>query len=159
LREGLDLPEVSLVAILDADKEGFLRSESSLIQTMGRAARNANGKAILYADRITDSMRRAIDETNRRRTIQIAYNEEHGITPRTIIKSIESTLVTAYEADYFKVPLDLESIEEYSKGNIRETIARLDGEMRLAAKNLEFERAAEIRDRIKYLRERELVAV
>jgi excinuclease ABC subunit B len=159
LREGLDLPEVSLVAILDADKEGFLRSESSLIQTMGRAARNANGKAILYADRVTDSMRRAIDETNRRRTIQIAYNEEHGITPRTIIKSIESTLVTAYEADYFKVPLDLESIEEYSKGNIRETIARLDGEMRLAAKNLEFERAAEIRDRIKYLRERELVAV
>ncbi|MCA1815792.1 MAG: excinuclease ABC subunit UvrB [Acidobacteria bacterium] len=159
LREGLDLPEVSLVAILDADKEGFLRSESSLIQTIGRAARNANGRAILYADRITDSMRRAIDETNRRRTIQVEYNREHGITPRTIIKAIESTLVTAYEADYFKVPLDLESIEEYSKGNIQETIARLDGEMRLAAKNLEFERAAELRDRIKYLRERELIAV
>jgi excinuclease ABC subunit B len=159
LREGLDLPEVSLVAILDADKEGFLRSESSLIQTMGRAARNANGKAILYADRITDSMRRAMGETERRRAIQIEYNLEHGITPRTIIKSIESTLVTAYEADYFKVPLDLESIEEYSKGNIRETITRLDQEMRFAAKNMEFERAAEIRDRIKYLRERELVAV
>ncbi|MFL6228014.1 MAG: excinuclease ABC subunit UvrB [Pyrinomonadaceae bacterium] len=159
LREGLDLPEVSLVAILDADKEGFLRSESSLIQTMGRAARNANGRAILYADKITDSMRRAIDETERRRAIQIAYNEEHGITPQTIIKAIESTLVTAYEADYFKVPLDLESIEEYSKGNIRETINRLEQEMRVAAKAMEFERAAEIRDRIKYLRERELVAV
>jgi excinuclease ABC subunit B len=159
LREGLDLPEVSLVAILDADKEGFLRSESSLIQTMGRAARNANGKAILYADRVTDSMRRAIDETERRRAIQIAYNEEHGITPQTIIKSIESTLVTAYEADYFKIPLDLESIEEYSKGNIRETLTRLEQEMRVAAKAMEFERAAEIRDRIKYLRERELTAV
>ncbi|MDQ3906953.1 MAG: UvrB/UvrC motif-containing protein, partial [Acidobacteriota bacterium] len=156
---GLDLPEVSLVAILDADKEGFLRSESSLIQTMGRAARNANGRAILYADRVTDSMRRAIDETSRRRAIQVEYNREHGITPRTIIKSIESTLVTAYEADYFKVPLDLESLEEYSKGNIQETIARLEGEMRLAAKSLEFERAAELRDRIKYLRERELTAV
>ncbi len=159
LREGLDLPEVSLVAILDADKEGYLRSESALIQTMGRAARNANGRAILYADRVTDSMRRAIDETSRRRAIQVEYNREHGITPRTIIKSIESTLVTAYEADYFKVPLDLESLEEYSKGNIQETIARLEGEMRLAAKSLEFERAAELRDRIKYLRERELTAV
>jgi excinuclease ABC subunit B len=159
LREGLDLPEVSLVAILDADKEGFLRSESSLIQTIGRAARNAAGKAILYADRVTDSMRRAIDETNRRREIQQAHNREHGITPKTIIKAIESTLVTAYEADYFKVPLDLESIEEYSKGNIQETIKRLDQEMRVAAKAMEFERAAEIRDRIKYLRERELTAV
>ncbi|HEY9283317.1 MAG TPA: excinuclease ABC subunit UvrB [Pyrinomonadaceae bacterium] len=159
LREGLDLPEVSLVAILDADKEGFLRSESSLIQTMGRAARHASGRALLYADRVTDSMRRALDETNRRRTIQQEYNREHGITPQTIVKAIESTLVTAYEADYFKVPLDLESIEEYSKGNIRETIARLEGEMRVAAKAMEFERAAELRDRIKYLRERELVAV
>jgi excinuclease ABC subunit B len=159
LREGLDLPEVSLVAILDADKEGFLRSETSLIQTMGRAARHAQGKAILYADRITDSMKRAIGETDRRRTIQQEYNLEHGITPQTIIKSIESTLVTAYEADYFKIPLDLESIEEYSRANIRETITRLDGEMRVAAKAMEFERAAELRDRIKYLRERELVAV
>jgi excinuclease ABC subunit B len=156
LREGLDLPEVSLVAILDADKEGFLRSESSLIQTMGRAARNANGMAILYADRLTDSMRRAIGETERRRAIQEEYNREHGITPQTIIKSIESTLVTAYEADYFKVPLELESIEDYSAANIEATIARLQHEMRAAAKNLEFERAAELRDRIKYLREREI---
>ncbi|MCA1630355.1 MAG: excinuclease ABC subunit UvrB [Acidobacteria bacterium] len=159
LREGLDLPEVSLVAILDADKEGFLRSESSLIQTMGRAARNASGRAILYADKMTDSMRRAIGETERRRAIQQEYNREHGITPKTIIKSIESTLVTAYEADYFKVPLDLDNLEEYSKGKIQETIARLEQEMRLAAKAMEFERAAELRDRVKYLRERELVAI
>ncbi|MCA1615916.1 MAG: excinuclease ABC subunit UvrB [Acidobacteria bacterium] len=159
LREGLDLPEVSLVAILDADKEGFLRSETSLIQTIGRAARHAEGRAILYADRMTDSMRRAIGETDRRRTIQQEYNREHGITPQTIIKAIESTLVTAYEADYFKIPLDLEAIEEYSRANIRETITRLDGEMRVAAKAMEFERAAELRDRIKYLRERELAAV
>jgi excinuclease ABC subunit B len=156
LREGLDLPEVSLVAILDADKEGFLRSESSLIQTMGRAARNASGMAILYADRVTDSMRRAIGETERRRTIQQEYNREHGITPKTIIKSIESTLVTAYEADYFKVPLELEAFEEYSAANLDATIARLEAEMRHAAKSLEFERAAELRDRVKYLREREL---
>jgi excinuclease ABC subunit B len=156
LREGLDLPEVSLVAILDADKEGFLRSESSLIQTMGRAARNANGMAILYADRMTDSMRRAIGETERRRVLQEEYNREHNITPQTIIKSIESTLVTAYEADYFKVPLELESIEDYTAANIEATIARLQHEMRAAAKNLEFERAAELRDRIKYLRDREL---
>jgi excinuclease ABC subunit B len=156
LREGLDLPEVSLVAILDADKEGFLRSESSLIQTMGRAARNANGMAILYADNMTDSMKRAVGETERRRAIQEEYNREHGITPRTIIKSIESTLVTAYEADYFKVPLELESMEDYTAANIEATITRLEHEMRAAAKNLEFERAAEMRDRIKYLREREL---
>jgi excinuclease ABC subunit B len=156
LREGLDLPEVSLVAILDADKEGFLRSESSLIQTMGRAARNSNGTAILYADKITDSMRRAIGETERRRAIQEEYNREHGITPQTIIKPIEATLVTAYEADYFKVPLELDGIEDYAPGQLKETIARLEHEMRAAAKNLEFERAAEVRDRIKYLREREL---
>ncbi len=156
LREGLDLPEVSLVAILDADKEGFLRSESSLIQTMGRAARNAGGTAILYADNMTDSMRRAIEETERRRRIQQDYNEEHGITPQTIIKPVEATLVTAYEADYFKVPLELEAFEEYSKDKIESTIARLEAEMRHAAKQLEFERAAELRDRIKYLREREI---
>jgi excinuclease ABC subunit B len=156
LREGLDLPEVSLVAILDADKEGFLRSERSLIQTMGRAARNARGKAILYADKITDSMKRAMDETNRRRAIQEAYNEEHGITPQTIVKPIEATLVTAYEADYFKIPLNLEEFEEYTKDNIDATIARLEIEMRQSAKRFEFERAAEIRDRIKYLRDREL---
>ena len=156
LREGLDLPEVSLVAILDADKEGFLRSESSLIQTIGRAARNSNGMAILYADNMTDSMRRAIGETQRRRAIQEEYNREHGITPQTIIKPVEATLVTAYEADYFKVPLELDKIEEYTAGNIEATIARLEAEMRLAAKNLEFERAAELRDRVKYLRDREL---
>ena len=156
LREGLDLPEVSLVAILDADKEGFLRSESSLIQTIGRAARNASGTAILYADRITDSMKRAIDETERRRAIQQDYNREHGITPQTIIKPIEATLVTAYEADYFKVPLELEAFEDYSRDKIDGTIARLEAEMRHAAKQMEFERAAELRDRIKYLREREL---
>jgi excinuclease ABC subunit B len=156
LREGLDLPEVSLVAILDADKEGFLRSDRSLIQTMGRAARNARGKAILYADKMTDSMKRAIGETNRRRSIQELYNEEHGITPQTIVKPIEATLVTAYEADYFKVPLNLEEFEEYTKDNIDATIARLEAEMRQSAKRFEFERAAEIRDRIKYLRDREL---
>jgi excinuclease ABC subunit B len=156
LREGLDLPEVSLVAILDADKEGFLRSESSLIQTIGRAARHSSGTAILYADRVTDSMKRAIDETERRRTIQQEYNQEHGITPQTIIKPIEATLVTAYEADYFKVPLELEAFEEYSRDKIDGTIARLEAEMRHAAKSMEFERAAELRDRIKYLREREL---
>ncbi|HEY9404474.1 MAG TPA: excinuclease ABC subunit UvrB [Pyrinomonadaceae bacterium] len=156
LREGLDLPEVSLVAILDADKEGFLRSESSLIQTIGRAARHSSGTAILYADRITDSMKRAIDETERRRTIQQDYNLEHGITPQTIIKPIDATLVTAYEADYFKVPLELEAFEEYSRDKIDGTIARLEAEMRHAAKQMEFERAAELRDRIKYLREREL---
>ncbi len=122
LREGLDLPEVSLVAILDADKEGFLRSERSLIQTIGRAARNSDGKAILYADKITKSMKYAIDETARRRKIQEEYNEEHGITPTTIVKSIDATLVTAYEADYFKVPLEIEKYEEYSPKQLKETI-------------------------------------
>ena len=156
LREGLDLPEVSLVAILDADKEGFLRSESSLIQTIGRAARNSRGKAILYADRETDSMKRAIDETRRRRDVQEAYNRENGITPMTIVKPIESTLITASEADYFKVPVSLDEIEEYTAENIEATIARLYFEMRGAAKRFEFEKAAELRDRIKVLREREL---
>jgi excinuclease ABC subunit B len=156
LREGLDLPEVSLVAILDADKEGFLRSEQSLIQTMGRAARNARGKAILYADRMTDSMKRAIDETRRRRLIQETYNREHGITPQTIVKPIESTLITASEADYFKVPTEIEDLEEYSAENIEATIARLEIEMRAAAKRFEFEKAAELRDRLKVLRDREL---
>jgi excinuclease ABC B subunit len=156
LREGLDLPEVSLVAILDADKEGFLRSESSLIQTIGRAARNARGKAILYADKMTDSMSRAINETNRRRAKQMSFNEERGITPQSIVKPIEATLVTAYEADYFKVPVNLEDFEEYSAEKLAETIARLDHDMRDAARKFEFERAAELRDKIKYLREREL---
>ncbi|CAN5435742.1 excinuclease ABC subunit UvrB [soil metagenome] len=156
LREGLDLPEVSLVAILDADKEGFLRSQSSLIQTMGRAARNSDGKAILYADKITRSMEYAISETLRRRAIQEEYNTEHGITPTTIIKSIDATLVTAYEADYFKIPLDLDSFEEYSPKQLKETIQQLEADMRESAKQMKFEQAAEIRDKLKYLREREL---
>jgi excinuclease ABC subunit B len=157
LREGLDLPEVSLVAILDADKEGFLRSERSLIQTIGRAARNSDGKAILYADKITKSMEHAISETKRRRAIQEAYNTEYGITPTTIIKSIDATLVTAYEADYFKVPLELDDFEEYSPKKLKETIAQLEADMRHAAKEMKFEQAAEIRDKLRYLRERELV--
>ncbi len=156
LREGLDLPEVSLVAILDADKEGFLRSERSLIQTIGRAARNSDGKAILYADKITRSMKYAIDETARRRAIQEKYNEDNGITPTTIVKSIDATLVTAYEADYFKVPLDLDAFEEYSPKQLKETIENLKLEMREAAKNMKFELAAEIRDKVNYLQDREL---
>ncbi len=156
LREGLDLPEVSLVAILDADKEGFLRSEQSLIQTMGRAARHASGTAILYADRITDSMKRAMGETARRRTLQEEYNREHGITPQTIIKPIEATLVTAYEADYFKIPLNLDAFDEYTSANIHDTITQLENDMREAARQLQFERAAELRDKLKYLRERQL---
>ena len=156
LREGLDLPEVSLVAILDADKEGFLRSEQSLIQTIGRAARNSRGKAILYADRITESMKRAMEETSRRRAIQEVYNRDNGITPQTIIKPIEATLITASEADYFKMPTEVDQIEDYSPENLEATIVRLEVEMRAAAKRFEFEKAAELRDRLKVLREREL---
>jgi excinuclease ABC subunit B len=156
LREGLDLPEVSLVAILDADKEGFLRSEMSLIQTIGRAARNLNGKAILYADRVTDSMRRALGETQRRRERQAIYNREHGITPQTIVKAIDSTLVSIVEADYFKLPSVAEEAEEYSVENLVATIQKLERQMRAAAAHYEFERAAELRDKIKYLRSRQL---
>jgi excinuclease ABC subunit B len=156
LREGLDLPEVSLVAIMDADKEGFLRSDTSLIQTIGRAARNARSRAILYADRITDSMRRALGETERRREKQTVYNREHGITPQSIVKAIDSTLISIVEADYFKIPLDLDEIEEYAPDKIGDTIKRLEAEMRAAAARFEFERAAELRDKIKYLRDREI---
>jgi excinuclease ABC subunit B len=156
LREGLDLPEVSLVAILDADKEGFLRSEKSLIQTIGRAARNSEGLAILYADKITKSMKVAIDETKRRRKIQEEYNEKHGITPTTIVKSIDATLVTAYEADYFKVPLELDKYEEYSPRQLKDMVAGLEVEMRQAAKEMKFEQAAEIRDKVNYLKERQI---
>jgi excinuclease ABC subunit B len=156
LREGLDLPEVSLVAIMDADKEGFLRSDTSLIQTIGRAARNASSRAILYADRITDSMRRALGETERRREKQTVYNREHGITPQTIVKAIDSTLISIVEADYFKIPLDLDEIEEYAPDKIGDTIKRLEAEMRAAAARFEFERAAELRDKIKYLKDREM---
>jgi excinuclease ABC subunit B len=128
----------------------------ALIQTIGRAARNANGRVIMYADKMTESMRRALGETERRRVKQIAYNLEHGITPQSIIKPIEATLVTAYEADYFKVPVNLEAYDEYGPEKLKETIAQLEYEMRAAAKDFKFEQAAELRDKIKYLREREL---
>ncbi len=148
LREGLDLPEVSLVAILDADKEGFLRAERSLIQTIGRAARNANGRVIMYGDKMTDSMNKAITETNRRRAIQMAYNEKHGITPQTIQKKvrdvIEATKVAEQKADYLA---DVKGAK-MSKKDRMSLIERLEQEMKEAAKNLQFERAAELRDAI-----------
>ena len=157
LREGLDLPEVSLVAILDADKEGFLRSETSLIQTFGRTARNVAGRVILYADTRTDSMKKAIAETNRRRKIQEAYNRKHGITPETVRKAIPDILESIYEADYVTVPVAAEKGEEYvSLFDIPKLITRLKKEMRAAASKLDFEKAAEIRDRIKALEEREM---
>ena len=153
LREGLDLPEVSLVAILDADKEGFLRSSGALIQTIGRAARNVEGRAILYADVMTDSMRRAISETDRRRRIQEAYNEEHGITPQSILKPIDSTLIAVAEGDYVTVPLEPEQPEQDLTPEQRtKLIAELETRMKDAAKNFEFEKAAQFRDRIKELR-------
>lgn len=151
LREGLDLPEVSLVAILDADKEGFLRSERSIIQTAGRAARNVNGEVILYGDVITGSMKRALGETERRRRIQGRFNEEMGITPETVKSSIKDILSSIYEADYWTVPVS-EEVPEY--GYDEETLKRLDEEMREAAKRLDFERAIEIRDRIKEIRKK-----
>ncbi|MDD2402349.1 MAG: excinuclease ABC subunit UvrB [Clostridia bacterium] len=150
LREGLDLPEVSLVSILDADKEGFLRSERSLIQTMGRAARNVNGQVIMYADRITDSMKKAINETDRRRGIQMEYNKKHGITPQTIKKKVrdvlEATMVSEDKGEYKT------DISALSKGEIKNLIARLEKEMKSAAKELAFERAAELRDVLMELR-------
>ena len=157
LREGLDLPEVSLVAILDADKEGFLRSEKSLIQTFGRTARNVNGQVILYADKMTSAMDQAILETNRRRRIQEEYNRVHGITPQTVKKSIRNILSSVYESDYFTVPMVSDVQEEY--GSVKEIpnlIQKLKKEMKEAATHLEFERAAEIRDRIQRLEEVEL---
>jgi excinuclease ABC subunit B len=156
LREGLDLPEVSLVAILDADKEGFLRSTGSLIQTIGRAARHLKGCAILYADVMTDSMRRAIEETNRRRGIQTAYNEENHITPQSIIKPIDMSLVAIAEADYVTVPLDDEPADDaaLTLPERDRLIAELETHMKDAARKFEFERAAQLRDRIKALRSR-----
>jgi excinuclease ABC subunit B len=158
LREGLDLPEVSLVAILDADKEGFLRSAGSLIQTMGRASRHIEGRAILYADRITDSMRRAMDETDRRRTIQRAYNEEHGITPQSIISPVEMGLAAILKAEYGDVAEEETAgmPELASQAELDAYIERLETEMREAARKFEFERAARLRDSIKELREKEI---
>jgi excinuclease ABC subunit B len=157
LREGLDLPEVSLVAILDADKEGFLRSAKSLIQTFGRAARNVNGQVILYADRMTGSMDQAILETHRRRKIQEEYNRVHKITPQTVQKSIRNILESIYEADYFTVPAAADAREEYLPvRDIPVIIQKLKKEMKEAASRLEFERAGELRDRIRHLEEREL---
>ena len=160
LREGLDLPEVSLVAVLDADKEGFLRSAGSLIQTMGRASRNLNGRVILYADVMTASMRRAIDETNRRRTIQRAYNEAHGIVPQSIIKPIDATLVAIAEGDYVTVPLELEEdVELVAPEQMEKYLADLEERMREAARKFDFKQAAAYRDRIKELRSRVLTDV
>lgn len=156
LREGLDLPEVSLVAILDADKEGFLRSRDSLIQTMGRAARNVRGMAILYADVMTVSMKEAIQETNRRRERQVRYNEENGITPETIVKPIDMSLISMTEADYVELPLVDDEIQVSSAADLEEQILRLQKEMREVAKRFEFEKAARLRDRIRVLKEREM---
>ena len=157
LREGLDLPEVSLVAILDADKEGFLRSATSLIQTFGRTARNVSGRVILYAEQFTDSMKKAIAETERRRKIQQAYNRKHKITPETVKKAIPDILKSIYEADYVTVPLIAEQPGDYvSVFEIPKLVSRLKKEMRAAASKLNFEKAAELRDRIKSLEEREL---
>jgi len=157
LREGLDLPEVSLVAILDADKEGFLRSAGSLIQTSGRAARNVNGRVIMYADKMTDSMRSAIGETGRRRTIQAAYNEEHGITPQSIIKQIDEVMSSVYERDYLMPAYLREPSEPFrTQDEIEAHIKTLRDQMKLAAANLDFEKAASIRDDIKRLRDQEL---
>jgi excinuclease ABC subunit B len=154
LREGLDLPEVTLVAILDADKEGFLRSTGSLIQTIGRAARNVNGIAILYADVMTDSMRRAISETDRRRRTQVAYNEENGITPQTIVKAIDSNLIKVAEADYVTPELgDDSGLNELTPEQRASLMEELEHKMREAAKNFDFETAAQFRDRLKALRE------
>jgi excinuclease ABC subunit B len=159
LREGLDLPEVSLVAILDADKEGFLRSTGSLIQTMGRAARHLEGRAILYADKMTDSMRRAIDETDRRRTVQLAYNEEHGITPQSIINKMDMGLAQILKAEYGDIEIEAAAeIPEFNtQADLDTYIAKLETEMREAAKRFEFEKAAKLRDSIKDLREKEFL--
>src|SRR5665213_848418 len=157
LREGLDLPEVSLVAILDADKEGFLRSAGSLIQTMGRAARHVNGIAILYADVMTDSMKRAIGETNRRRVIQEAYNIANNITPQSIIKPIDADLVAVAEGDYVTVPLELEEdLKEVAPEHVEQYLVELEGKMREAARRFDFKQAAVYRDRLKELKERSL---
>ena len=149
LREGLDLPEVSLVAILDADKEGFLRSDKSLIQTMGRAARNVNAEVIMYADTVTGSMERALNETNRRRVIQLAYNAEHGITPKTVQTAINSGIEGEIEAHQLAQEVAGKDKQDYVTA---EFLEELQKEMLTAAENLEFERAASLRDQIAKLR-------
>jgi excinuclease ABC subunit B len=159
LREGLDIPEVSLVAILDADKEGYLRSHRSLIQTAGRAARHVDGRVIFYGDAVTNSMRLAMEETARRRAIQQAYNEAHGITPESIKKGIPELEYQSGEADYLELPLVAEPVRGYrTEDRMDQTIERLEAEMKAAAKELQFERAAVLRDRIKVLRLKELEA-
>ena len=158
LREGLDLPEVSLVAVLDADKEGFLRSAGSLIQTIGRCARNLNGRAVLYADRMTDSMKKAMDETNRRRAIQEAYNVANGITPESIVRPLDMSLAGVIDADYTDLAMESEGMPEVkSQEELDAYIARLENEMREAAKRFEFEKAAKLRDTIKELRTKEFL--
>ncbi|MDQ1408886.1 MAG: excinuclease subunit, partial [Acidobacteriaceae bacterium] len=164
LREGLDLPEVSLVAILDADKEGYLRSATSLIQTIGRCARHIEGRAILYADRRTGSMEQAISETNRRREKQVAYNKENNITPMSIIKSVDMDLARIVEADYVTIPLD-DVVLDAATANIKtgvqlaEMLKQLEIQMREAAKKFEFEKAAQLRDRIRSLRQKDLAGL
>jgi len=164
LREGLDLPEVSLVAILDADKEGFLRSTTSLIQTIGRCARHVEGRAILYADRRTDSMNEAIGETNRRRAKQVAYNKENNITPQSIIKGVDMELAHIVEADYVTVPLDTVGLDAAvsnvkSEAQLAELLQQLESQMREAAKKFEFEKAAQLRDRIRSLKQQDLAGL
>jgi len=157
LREGLDLPEVSLVAILDADKEGYLRSATSLIQSMGRCARHVNGRAILYADRMTGSMAKAIEETARRRAKQSAYNRENGITPQSISKAVDMQLASIIEADYMTVPATDYALENITdERGLHEAITQLETQMREAAKKFEFERAAAIRDRVRALKQRDV---
>ena len=157
LREGLDLPEVSLVAILDADKEGFLRSAGSLIQTSGRAARNVNGRVIMYADNETNSMRIAISETGRRRTIQAAYNEEHGITPQSIVRAIDEVMSSVYERDYLTPSATLDGTERFhNQQQLDAHLEKLQAQMKAAAANLDFEKAASLRDELKRLRNPEL---
>ncbi|HEY6506486.1 MAG TPA: helicase-related protein, partial [Vicinamibacterales bacterium] len=157
LREGLDLPEVSLVAILDADKEGFLRSAGALIQTSGRAARHVNGRVIMYADTMTASMKSALGEMDRRRARQQAYNEEHGITPESVRRDIDDVMSSIYERDYSTVPAPRDPRASFRTPAERQAeVVRLEGEMREAAANLDFERAASLRDRVKLLRTGEL---
>jgi excinuclease ABC subunit B len=158
LREGLDLPEVSLVAILDADKEGFLRSSGSLIQTIGRAARHISGRAILYADKMTDSMKQAIGETDRRRVVQSAYNEEHGITPTSILRPIDMSLVNILKAEYADMTEENADLPEFrSQADLDTFIGKLESDMREAAKKFEFEKAARLRDTVKELRTKEFL--